>query len=148
LLNPVTTMPDNLLRLKPHQIEKSFVLVASDLKRNLFVDGIDQFEDPPGFRIRSHDPFGPMPEIVIRDTGDRYPVLENIQREAAKICAMVRIRDNIAAIFPGCKFLLSTKTDEGSLVGIRFAGRTIFAEHRNCWEAYHKLLRQAVREIL
>jgi hypothetical protein len=136
------------LRLRNPEIEKTFIQVTIDPKRILALDGIDQLDDLPGFRIRSHDLFGPLPEILIKDTGDRYPVLDTIVREAAKLWAIVRVRDDLAAIFPGCKFLLPTKTDEGSLVGLRFAGRTVFAEHRNCWEAYHKLVEEAVRRIL
>jgi len=54
----------------------TFVQVAIDLKEILVLDGIDQLSDPPGFRIRSHDRYGPLSDILIKDTGDRYPVLD------------------------------------------------------------------------
>lgn len=134
--------------LRRSDIEKAFLKVVMDLKMILVLDGIYRSSDPPEFRIHSHDLYGPLPEILIRDTGDRYHVLDNLQGETAKLCAMVRVRDDIATIFPGCNFLLPTRTDEGSVVGIRFTGRSFLAEHMNCWEAYHKLQEEAVRKIL
>ncbi len=106
------------------EVEKAFVQVASDIHCILVIDDIDQFTDPPSFCISSHDLHGSLPEIVIGDTGDRWPVLNKIERETAKLCAITRTRKDFAVIFPGCKFLLPTKTSEGSLVGLRFAGWT------------------------
>lgn len=53
------------------------------------LDGIDQLSDPPGFRIRSHDFYAPLPGTLIYDSGDRYSVPGRIQDEAAKLTAMV-----------------------------------------------------------
>ncbi len=91
------------LKLRTPQIEEAFTQVVIGLKRILVLDGIDRFDSV--FRIRSHDLYGPLPEIIIKDTGDRYSVLDNIQRETAKLCTMVRVRDDFAAMFPGCEFL-------------------------------------------
>jgi hypothetical protein len=135
-------------RLRIFELEKAFVQVAIDLREILVLDGIDQLADPSSFRIRSHDLYGSLPEIVVKDTGDRYPVLDSIEREAAKLIAMGRIRNDLGAMFPGCEFLSPTKTDTESLVGLRFAGRTVLAEDRTHWEAYHELAREAVRTIL
>ncbi len=85
---------------------------------------------------------------MIADTGDRYPVLDHVQRETAKLCAIIRVRDDLAAIFPGCKFLLPTRTDEGSVVGIRFNGRTALIEDKNYCEAYHKLFENTISEFI
>lgn len=130
------------------EIEKAFVQAIIDLKEIVVLDGIDQLTDSPGFLIRTHDLYGPLPDILIKETGDRYPVLERIQNEAAKLTAMVRVRNDLAGMFRGCKFLLPTSTGEGALVGMRFRGRTVLAEARNYWEAYHKLVREAVSAIL
>jgi hypothetical protein len=99
-----------------------------DWKEILVLDGIDKLEDPIGFRIRSHDLYGPLPDIVIEDTCDRYPVLGSITFETAKLIAIVRNRHDLRGIFRGCVFLLPTSTDKGSLVGIRFRGKTVLAE--------------------
>jgi hypothetical protein len=133
-------------RLRVTEIGKTFVQTVIDLKEILVPDGIDQPED--GFRIRSHDLYGPLPDILIKDTGDRYPVIEKIQRETAKLCAMVRVRDDLAAIFPGCDFLLPMQMETAAAVGLRFNGNTVLAEDRTNWEAYHKLVEEAVRRIL
>jgi hypothetical protein len=130
------------------EVEKAFVQVAIDLKEILVLDGIDQLADPPGFRIRSHDLYGSLPDIQIKDTGDRLAMLDRIQNEAAKLIAMVRVRDDLAGIFPGCKFMLPTRTDKGVLVGLRFDGKTILAEGPSYWQTYHRLIRRAVRKIL
>ncbi len=134
--------------LQAQTIRQTFSNVIAGRRKQLTLDGIDALPQLPGFRIRSHDPYGPLPEIQIRDTGDREPILNAVKQEAARLCAIVWIRDDIATLFPGCRFLLPTKTDEGPLVGMRFAGITVLAEHKNCWEAYHKLLDAAVDRIL
>jgi hypothetical protein len=130
--------------MQPQEIEKTFVQVAIDLKEILVLDGIDQPSDPPGFCIRSHDLYGQLPEILVQDTGDRLAVLDTIQNETVKLIAIVKNRQDLAVIFSDCEFLLPTKTDEGYVVGIRFGGKTVLAEDKSHWEAYHKLLRKAV----
>jgi hypothetical protein len=136
------------LSVQPRTIRQTFSNVVAGRRKNLILDDIDLLPNIPGFRIRSHDPYGPLPEILIKDTGESEPVLNSIKREAARLCAVVWIREDIATLFPGCRFLLPTKTDDGRLVGIRFAGITIFAEHKYYWEAYHRLLAEAVDRIL
>jgi len=128
------------------EIERTFDLVVTDLHKILIFDGIDHLE--AGFRIRSHDLYGPLPEILIADTGDRLSVLDQIQCETAKLCAIVRVRDDLAAMFPGCEFFLPMKIDTGSVVGLRFDGRTVLAEDRTNWEAYHQLMEEAVKRLL
>ena len=145
---PQISQPENYLRLRIPEIERVFTQFAMDWKEILVLDGIDKLEDPIGFRIRSHDLYGPLPDIVIEDTCDRYPVLDKITFETAKLIAIVRDRHGLRGIFRGCVFLLPTSTDRGSLVGIRFRGKTVLAEAPSHCEAYHELVRKAVEEIL
>jgi len=77
---------------------------------------------------------------MIRDTGDRYPVFDRIRIEAAKLTAMVRVRKQLSEMFRGCRFLLPTSTGEDALVGLRFRSRTVLAEDKSHWEAYHRLV--------
>jgi len=49
------------LRLRIPEVEKVFVQVAIDVKVILVLDGVDQLTHPPGFHIRSHDLYGPLP---------------------------------------------------------------------------------------
>jgi hypothetical protein len=117
------------------EAEKTFVQVVLDLKEILVLDCIDQFAAPPRFRIRSHDLHGVLPDAIVKDTEDRLQFLDTVSREAAKLYAMARVRTDLAGMFPGCEFLLPTKTEKGSLVGLRFAGRTVLADDRSNWEA-------------
>ena len=143
-----TLKPDPIHRLRIPEIEKVFTQFAIDWQEIVVLDGIDQLEDPIRFRIRNHDLYGPLPDIVIEDTCDRYPVLSSITFETAKLIAIVRDRHDLRGIFRGCVFLMPTSTDKGSLVGIRFRGKTVLAEAPSHWEAYHELVRKAVEEIL
>jgi hypothetical protein len=146
MLQPAAS--DTWLQLRLLEIEKVFVQVAIDLKEILVLDGIDQLSDPSRFRIRSNDLFGPLPEIIIQGTGDRDPVLDKIQNEAAKLIAIVRVRKDLAGMYPECEFLLPTSIEEGAPIGMWFGGKTILAEEKNHWEAYHKLVREAVSKLL
>jgi len=75
-------------------------------------------KDPelPEFRIVSHDLHGPLPEIVVRDTGDRRAILDEISREAAKLNASARHREELAAMYPVCRFLPHAILDDGGVV--------------------------------
>ena len=64
--------PKYLHRLRVAEVEKAFVQVAIDVHEIIVLDGIGELEDPPGFRIRSHDLYGPLPDVLVEDTGDRY----------------------------------------------------------------------------
>lgn len=97
--------------------------------------------------MRSRDLYGPLPQILIEDTGDRWEVLDAIEREAAKLIAIVRVRKMLGGMYPGCEFLLPTRMDGGWVTGIRFEGRTVMAEGPTHWEAYHRLARKSVMNL-
>jgi hypothetical protein len=145
---PQAPLPRNYLRLRVPEIEKAFIRVAIDLKEILVLDGIDTLQYPVGFRIHSHDLHGPLPDIVVQDTGDRYAVLDRIIRETANLIATTRIRQDLAELFPNCEFLLPTLTETGALVGIWVEGRTVFAEGSSHLEAYRELSSRAVDSFL
>jgi len=134
------------LKLKPREIEKTFMQVVYDLDRILVFDSIEMLETQ--FRILSHDIYGPLPQIMIEDTQDRYPVLEQIALKTAQLCAIVGMRSDIVRMYPGCEFLPPTVTDEGYLVGLRYLGRTTLAEDRTHWEAYHRLVEKLGNRIV
>ena len=102
--------------------------------------------EPPGFRIRSHDFHGPLPEIVVHDTGDSLAILDDISREAAKVNAIARHREELAAMYPGCRFLPHTVLDGGVVVGMQVDGRTFLAAP-TFWQAYGKLRRRVFRKL-
>src|SRR5437867_6606467 len=74
--------------LSSSEIEKEFVLAAVHLKQIVVLDEIERVAEPPGFRIRSHDLHGPLPDVVVSDTGDRTAILEKVSTEAAKLNAI------------------------------------------------------------
>ena len=53
------------LSLHVCEVEKAFVQVAIDLHAIIVLDGVDQLKSPPGYRIRSHDLHGPLPDVVV-----------------------------------------------------------------------------------
>ncbi len=130
-------------RLSVPEVEKALMKVALDLKEILVLDGVDAEDSgSPSIRIRCHDLCGPLPDILVEDTGDRYSVLDNIIREGAKRIVMVRVRKELAELHPGCEFLLPTSTDKDKVAGFRAAGKTVLAEAPSFWEAYYELWRK------
>lgn len=124
-----TTKAQEWRRTQIHQIEKAFSQAMIDLKEILVLDGIDIYDKSPGFRIRSHDLYGPLPDVTIEGIGEEYPVLDRVIREAAKLIAIAQARREIANLFPaGSEFMLPTSTDNGALVGIRWESKTYLAE--------------------
>ncbi len=105
------------------------------------LDGVEQVSDTPGFRIRSHDLHGPLPDSVIANTGERLEVLDRVSFAAAKLLAMVHSRQEIERMFLGCEFLPPTSTDDTKVVGIRIGRGTVLAQAKLFWEAYHQLER-------
>lgn len=63
---------DRSLTLHPATIEKTFTDCVMDLKEVIVLDGIDILADSTGFRVRSHDLHSPLPEIVVKDSGDTF----------------------------------------------------------------------------
>ena len=120
---------------------------AIHLKQIVVLDGIELVEGPPGFRIPSHDLHGPLPELVVRDTGDRTEILDAVSREAAKLNAIARHREELAAMYPSCRFLPHTALDGVVAVGLEAGGRTLLAEAPTFWQAYGKLRPRVFRKL-
>src|SRR5438876_11442044 len=104
--------------LSASEIEKEFLLAAVHLKQIVVLDEIERVAEPPGFRIRSHDLHGPLPEIVVSDKGDRLAILDDVSREAAKLNAVARHREELAAMYPACRFLPHKILDSAVVVGM------------------------------
>jgi hypothetical protein len=81
--------------LHPATIEKTFIAAVMDLKEVIVFDGIDILPDNSGFRIRSHDLHGPLPEIVVRDSGDTFQDKDRMSNQACKLIAIERLRDQM-----------------------------------------------------
>ncbi len=115
------------------RIEEAFGKIVAELKETLILDGIDACDNPPAFRVRCHDPYGPLPDVTIEGTGGTYPVFDHVIRAVAKLMAAAWVRREIAALFPAeAEFMLPTSLDNGSLVGIRWESRTYLARAQRC----------------
>lgn len=139
------TAPRFPIYLGALEIEKEFLLAAVHLKRVVVLDRIERTTDPLGFRIRSHDLYGDLPEIFISDNGDRTFILQEIAHEAVKTCAIAGHRADLASLYPGCRFLPHTILQDKVLVGIRAGVKTLLAESTSFWEAYLDLKETALR---
>ena len=102
------------LRLDPQQIEKVFNDCVYDLGRILFLEGIDML--PSGFRIRSHDLHGPLPESLFRNSGNFFRDTDRPGNDA-KLIAIVRFRDHMIRFMPGANFLRPIQMDGKPIVG-------------------------------
>jgi hypothetical protein len=106
-----TTYPS----LKPRQIEKVFNECVEDLNRILVFDGVDILAD--GFRVRSHDLYGQLPEIVMQNSGDTFWDKDRLGNEVCKLVTIVKLRDQIVAWLPRGEFLAPASIDGKAIAG-------------------------------
>ncbi len=132
------------LALQPETIEKAFTDVVMDLKEVIVLDGVDILPDQSGFCVRCHDLHGPLPQIVVEDSGDTFLDKDWLGREACKLVAIVQLRDQMTRWMRGGKFLRPTKVGEQATVGFKVGPRTWLAEGKDFLAAYHELHRQVV----
>ena len=130
--------------LYPGTIEKTFTDAVIDLKEIVVLDGIDILSDQSGFRIRSHDLHGQLPEIVIKDSGNTFPDKEDLAGEACKLIAIVGLRKQMRRWMRGGRFLRPTKMDDQAVVGFRVEPWTWMAEGKDFLVAYHALHKRVV----
>ena len=138
------TSPERQLALHPTTIERTFTDCIMDLKAVIVLDGIDIPPDSYGFRVRSHDLYGQLPEIVIQDSGDTLVDKDRLGNEARKLVAIVRLRDEMVLWLAGGAFLPPTIVDNLATVGFKVGRRTWLAEGKDFLAAYHELHRQVV----
>jgi hypothetical protein len=132
------------LTLRPETIEKTFNESVMDLKEVIVVDGIDILPDNSGFRVRSHDLHGTLPEIVVQDSGDTFQDKDRLSNQACKLVAIVRLRDQMVRFLPGCKLLPPTRMSGKAVVGLRVGPKTWLGEGEDFLAAYHELHKQVV----
>jgi hypothetical protein len=116
------------LALHPVTIERTFTDCVMDLKEVIVLDGIDILPDESGFRVRSHDFHGQLPEIVIHDSGNTMEDKESLSREACKLIAIVGLRKEMRRLMRGGKLLLLTKLGDRATVGFKVGRWSWLAE--------------------
>lgn len=132
------------LTLRSATIEKTFTDCVMDLKEIIVLDGIDILPDNSGFRVQSHDLHGPLPEMVIKESGDTFQDKDRLGNQACKLVAMVRLRDQMVRFLPGCKLLPPTSIGGKAIAGLKVGPRTWLAEGEDFLVAYHELCRQVI----
>ncbi len=132
------------LALRPATIEKTFTDAVMDLQEVIVLDGIDILTDNSGFRVRSHDLHGPLPEIVIEDSGDTFPDKDRLGNQACKHLAIVRLRDQMTRWLPGGKCLPPTTVGDNATVGFKLGRKAWLAEGEDFLAAYKELHKQVI----
>lgn len=127
-----------------NEISKAFVQVVIDVKQVVVLDNIAPLPDLPGFLIESHDIYGPLPDVQIKETGDRWRDLESVGIEAAKLAAINHVRADLASFYPGCRFLQHRIRGERANVGVEYNRQTFEAEAVSFLEAYRELKRKVI----
>jgi hypothetical protein len=95
--------------LSEAEVEALFVGVTTALCVTIILDGVDGL--PEGYRIRSHDSYGPLPDIEIDSTHHNIEqVLDRICLSTAKLGATVRFRCELATQAHDCQFIIPTST--------------------------------------
>jgi hypothetical protein len=80
------------LRLRTSEIQSEFVGFLKDLNEEIVLDSIERLEEESGFRIRSHNAHGVLPDIIVPETGNRYEVLDRLDTETARLVGTIRER--------------------------------------------------------
>ena len=123
--------------LSETEVEALFVGVTTALCVTIILDGVDRL--PEGYRIRSHDSYGPLPDIEIDSTRNIERVLDRICLSTARLGATVRFRCELATQAHDCQFIIPTSTGKVTVVGICTEGKTVRAKGWNACLAYQKL---------
>lgn len=129
----------SFMALHPMTIESVFTEAVMDLKRVIVLDGIDILPDKSGFRIRSHDLHGQLPQILIKDSGDTFQDKERVGIETCKLTAIAGLRDQMWRGIRGGRFLPPTRIGDSAIVGFRARPYNWLAEGRDFLKAYHEL---------
>ena len=126
--------------LSEADVKALFIGVTTALCVTIILDGIDKL--PEGYRIRSHDFYGSLPDIEIDSTHNMERVLDRISLSTARLGATVRFRCKLATQVPDCQFIIPTLKGKVTVVGLCTGGRTVRAKGVNACQAYQKLNRK------
>jgi hypothetical protein len=132
------------LALHPATIEKTFTDCLMDLKEVIVLACIDILPGNSGFRVRSNDLHGPLPEIAVKDSGDTFQDKDRLGREACKLAAIVRLRAQMARWLAGGKCLPPTTISGNATVGFQSGRKTLMDEGEDLLSAYRSLHEQVV----
>ena len=89
--------------------------------------------------IQCHERLGSLQPVRIADDGERQSTRQAVETEACKLYAVSRLRDGIAALLPGCRFLPPTIIQDGVVVGAILGKRTVLAEGQDFLAACNRV---------
>jgi hypothetical protein len=78
--------------LQASDIQEEFVGFLNDMNEEITLDAVDRLEGNRGFRIRSHNEHGVLPDIIVPGTGNRYEVMERLDTEIARLIGTIQAR--------------------------------------------------------
>jgi hypothetical protein len=130
------------LALQPGTIERVFTDCVMDFKKILVLDSIDIL--PDGFRVRSHDLHGQLPDMAMKNSGDASQDKDRLGNEVCKLIVVVKLRDEMVRFLPGARLLPPTHMDDKAIVGLQAKPKTWIVEGKDFLEAYHELHSQVV----
>jgi len=81
---------------------------------------------------------------VMQNSGDTFQDKDQLGREACKLIAIVRLRDQMVRWLAGGTFLPPTTVDGRATVGFKAGRRTWLSEGEDFLAAYHSLHKQLV----
>jgi len=115
--------------LNRREFESQFALPAVELKEVIALDAIELLPEQSSIKVSSHDLHGPLPEILFHiDAADRLGTFDRLGREAAKLCAISRLRRELVEAFSGSTFVppqqeeRRTKFQDASICGNYYCG--------------------------
>ncbi len=132
-----TNLNARYLALGPGTIENVLTDCVMDLKEVVVLDGIDIL--PHGFRVPSHDLHGPLPVIVVENSGDTLLDKDQLSIAACKLISIVGLREEMIGFVAGGRFLPPTTMDGKAIVGMIKGRETWMAEGKDFLGAFHKL---------
>jgi hypothetical protein len=68
--------------------------------------------------------YGPLPEIVVEDSGDTFVDKDRLSKEACELVAIVRLQEEIVHYLPGGEMLPPTTLNSKAVAGFRVGPKT------------------------
>jgi hypothetical protein len=116
------------LDLQASDIQKEFIGFLSDMNEEITLDSIDRLEGKRGFKIRSHNAHGVLPDIIVLETGNRYEVLERLDTEIARLMGTIQGRRD--SIVPSAEYVV-TVAKAGDTLRRAGTGRSLLRVEKN-----------------
>ncbi len=129
--------------LSAAEIENLFIGITHALCVSVALVEVLMASDGRGCLIRSHDPYGRLPDIRIIFSKNLGSTLDSLSIRIAQQGMTVRLRQELANAHRGCRLLTPTSKKKTTWAGIRIGEKTITAQGPDPCHAYQELIRLA-----